>query len=104
MDLVSQSLHVKIIARSCLGEIFKLEASLTLKLDCAAGTEDGGGGAKVLEPSGSWRRPCDMVLVDSMIVWRDLNPVVAGDGKNSPAITKVSSFLLSNCQCKCAIR
>jgi hypothetical protein len=56
MDLVSQTLHVKIIARSCLGEIFRLEASLTLKLDsAAAGTEGGGGGgASGLELSWSW--------------------------------------------------
>lgn len=85
MDLVSQTLHVKIIARSCLGEIFRLDASLTLKLDsAAAGTEAGGGGASGLEPSRSWRRSFGAVLLASMIVWRDLNPAVAGEGNNSP--------------------
>jgi len=84
MDLVSQTLHVKIIARSCLGEIFRLDASLTLKLDSAAVTGAGGGGVSGLEPSGSWRCSCDALLVASMIVWRDLNPAVAGEGNSSP--------------------
>ena len=106
MDLVSQTLHVKIIARSCLGEIFRLDASLTLKLDSAAvGTAGaGGGGASGLESSGSWRHSRDMLLVDSMIVWKDLNPAVAGEGIRSPAMTRVPGLLLIHSHCRSAIR
>lgn len=100
MDLVSHTLQVKIMARSCLGEIFKLEASLTLKLDSAAGAE--AGGVAVLESSRSCRGSLVALLVASMIVWRDLNPAVAGEGNTNPARTMVSNWQLTHLRCRSA--
>lgn len=71
------------MARSCLGEIFKFEVSLTLKLDSAEGTE--AGGVSVLEPSRSWESSSDALLLAPMIVWRDLMLAVAGERNKNPA-------------------
>uniref|UniRef100_A0A0A9DDB1 Uncharacterized protein n=1 Tax=Arundo donax TaxID=35708 RepID=A0A0A9DDB1_ARUDO len=90
IDLVSQTLHVKTMARSCLGEIFKLEVSLTWKLDSEIVTE--AGGVSVLESSWSLERSSEALLPTSVIVWRDLSPAIAGEGNANPATTRVFQF------------
>jgi len=91
IDLVFHTLHVKITARSCLGEIFRLEVSLTLKLDSDVRTEASAG--VVLESCWSWVSVA--ILLTPVTVKRDLSPRVAGGGNENPAMTGVSRSMLN---------
>lgn len=73
------------MARSCLGEIFRLEVSLTLKLASVAGA--GAGGVSTLEPSCSWSKEflLDALLLASVSVRRDLSPADVVGGNENPA-------------------
>ena len=95
IDLVSQTLHVKTMARSCLGEIFRLEVSLTLKLGSGAGAE--AGGVSVLELSCSWSKGLlsDALVLASVTVRRDLSPADVVGGNENPATTRALSSALN---------
>ena len=73
------------MARSCLGEIFRLEVSLTLKLGSGAGAE--AGGVSVLELSCSWSKGLlsDALVLASVTVRRDLSPADVVGGNENPA-------------------
>ena len=73
------------MARSCLGEIYKFDVSLTLKPESDEGIV--AGTVSVLESSMSWLRSSEALLLASMIVCRDLMPAVTGAGNKNPAIT-----------------